>query len=245
MLARISHQVPTAAGDAPHSAVFSRLGVLNGLLSTPPRPSGRKPHWARHLTGLATNPGEICGLVRVIAFLAFLPAFAAVVCGQERIDITRWHEEHPVGLADENPDRRLRLGLYPRLGAVIGVPNGLAGTFQISLSLRRPERYSLYVGAGYEYGPAVEGGNLTLGWGGVREAPATVLQRGFSGAFLRYRNWDSDDHGRHHGLSVGVESGLGAFGLVMEAGLARSDRNHWMPVARLSFSVGHAWLWVK
>ncbi len=181
----------------------------------------------------------------ILVFVTFLLACASVVYGQERIDITRWHEEHPVALVEENPDRRLRLGLYPRLGAVVGVPNGLAGTIQISLSLQRPERYSLYVGAGYEYGPAVEGGNLTWGWGGVREAPAAVPQNGFSGAFLRYRNWLSDDHGRHHGLSVGLESGLGALGLVMEIGLARSDRNHWIPVARLSFSVGHAWLWVK
>lgn len=181
----------------------------------------------------------------ILVFVTFLLACASVVYGQERIDITRWHEEHPVALAEENPDRRLRLGLYPRLGAVIGIPNALAGTFQISFSLRRPQRYSLYVGTGYEYGPAVEGGNLTLGWGGVREVPATIRQNGFSGAFLRYRNWLSDDHGRHHGLSVGVESGLGALGLMMEVGLARSDRNHWIPVARLSFSVGKAWLWVK
>ena len=182
---------------------------------------------------------------RFLVFVIFLLAFASVVFGQERIDITRWHEEHPVALVEEHPDKRLRLGLYPRLGAVVGIPNGIAGTFQISLSLQRPERYSLYVGAGYEYGPAVEGTKLTLGWGGVREAPAAVPQNGFSGAFLRYRNWDSDDHGRHHGLSVGVESGLGALGLMMELGVARSDRNHWIPVARLSISVGHAWLWVK
>ncbi len=182
---------------------------------------------------------------RFLVFVIFFLAFASMVFGQERIDITRWHEEHPVALVEEHPDKRLRLGLYPRLGAVVGIPNGIAGTFQISLSLQRPERYSLYVGAGYEYGPAVEGTNLTLGWGGVREAPAAVPQNGFSGAFLRYRNWDSDDHGRHHGLSVGVESGLGALGLMMEVGLARSDRNHWIPVARLSISVGHAWLWVK
>jgi hypothetical protein len=61
-LARISHQLPAAAGDAPHSAVLSRLGVLDVPSSTPPRPSGRKPHCAQHLTVLATKPGEICGL---------------------------------------------------------------------------------------------------------------------------------------------------------------------------------------
>jgi anaerobic selenocysteine-containing dehydrogenase len=59
--ARISHQLPAAAGDALHSAVLSRLGVLDVPSSTPPRPSGRNPHWAQHLATLATEPGEICG----------------------------------------------------------------------------------------------------------------------------------------------------------------------------------------
>jgi hypothetical protein len=60
--ARISHQLSAAAGDAPHPAVFSRLGVLDVRLSTPPRLSGRKPRWARHLAVLAAKSGEICGL---------------------------------------------------------------------------------------------------------------------------------------------------------------------------------------
>ncbi len=62
MLARISHPLPAAAGDAPHPATFSRIGVLDGLSSTTARPSGRKPHWPQHLPALATKPGEICGL---------------------------------------------------------------------------------------------------------------------------------------------------------------------------------------
>jgi len=45
--------------------VFSRLGVLNVHLSTPPLPSGRQPHWARHVAALATKPGEICGLAAI------------------------------------------------------------------------------------------------------------------------------------------------------------------------------------
>ena len=61
--ARPSHQLSAAASDAPSPAVFSRLGVLNVLSSTPASPSDRKPHWARHLAALATTPGEICGLV--------------------------------------------------------------------------------------------------------------------------------------------------------------------------------------
>ena len=62
LLARTSHQSPAAAADAPHPAMFSPLGVLDVPSSTPPRPSGRKPHWARHLGTLATNTGEKCGL---------------------------------------------------------------------------------------------------------------------------------------------------------------------------------------
>ncbi len=62
LLARMSHQLPTAADDAPCPAMFSRIGMLDGLQSTTPRPSGRKPHWTQHLAALATKPGEICGL---------------------------------------------------------------------------------------------------------------------------------------------------------------------------------------
>jgi flavin-dependent dehydrogenase len=61
-LARISHQLPATAVDAPHPARFSRIGVLDVLSSTTPRPSGRKPSRAQHLVALATKPGENCGL---------------------------------------------------------------------------------------------------------------------------------------------------------------------------------------
>ena len=36
-------------------------GILDVLSSTPANPSGRKRHWIRRLTGLATKPGEISG----------------------------------------------------------------------------------------------------------------------------------------------------------------------------------------
>jgi len=62
ILARISHQLPTAAGDERCPTGFSHLRVLDVLSSTPPRPSNRKPSWSQHLTDLATKPGEICGL---------------------------------------------------------------------------------------------------------------------------------------------------------------------------------------
>jgi len=66
LLTRISHQLPAAVGDAPHPAAFSRLGVLDVLSSTPPRPSGRNQRWARHLAALATIPGEIYGLAAAL-----------------------------------------------------------------------------------------------------------------------------------------------------------------------------------
>ncbi|MBD3873434.1 MAG: hypothetical protein IFK91_11040, partial [Acidobacteria bacterium] len=46
---------------------FSHFGVLDVLSSTTPRPSDRKPHWARHLADLATKAGEKSGLARWFA----------------------------------------------------------------------------------------------------------------------------------------------------------------------------------
>ncbi len=181
--------------------------------------------------------------MRTFLLATCLLVIACEAPAQELIDLHAWHEDHPVAREDEETDRRFRLGLYPRLGAAIGLPNGIAGLFQCSVSLNRPRSYSLYLGAGYEYGPSVKGPNLTIGWGGVRAAPARVPQRGFSGAFLRYRRWDSDSHGKHDGLSVGIESGIGAIGATFEIGAARSSSNHWIPVARLMLTVGHSWLW--
>ena len=60
--ARNPHQFSAAGGDAPHPAGFSYFGVLDVLSSTTPRPSDRKPHWARHLADLATKAGEKFGL---------------------------------------------------------------------------------------------------------------------------------------------------------------------------------------
>ena len=57
-----STQLPAADDDALHPAAFSLIGVLDGLQSTTPRPSGRKHHWAQHLAALATNLGEKCRL---------------------------------------------------------------------------------------------------------------------------------------------------------------------------------------
>ena len=81
-LARISHQLPAAAGDAPHPAWFSHFRVLDVLSSTTPRPSDRKPHWARHLADLATKAGEICGLaLKGVCGLAIL-SLVVVACAR-------------------------------------------------------------------------------------------------------------------------------------------------------------------
>jgi hypothetical protein len=177
----------------------------------------------------------------IVALCLVVPPAAAAA--QEAFDLHTWHEGHPVAREDAVPEQSFELGLYPRFGSALGVPNGVGGLVQCSISLRRPRHFSLYLGGGYEHGPAVTGTNVTVGWGGVRPAPARVPQRGFSGAFLRYRRWHSDNHGVHDGLSVGVESGIGAFGATLEFGAARSPANHWIPVARLMVTFGHSWLW--
>jgi len=61
-IARISHQLSAAAGDLLQSAVFALIRLLDVLLSTTPRPSGRKPHISQQLSDLAPKPGEICEL---------------------------------------------------------------------------------------------------------------------------------------------------------------------------------------
>jgi len=155
----------------------------------------------------------------------------------EDFDLDAWHRSHPISREEPVEPAHLELGLLPEAGVVVGFPNGLAGTVQLSVSLRKPGSFGLFAGAGYEFGAAASGSSFTLGWGGVRSVPATVRQLGFSGAFLRYRRWDSEQHGIHRGLSVGVSSSVGAFSLSAEVGLARSRRNHWMPVARMGLSM--------
>ena len=68
ILARISHQLPAAAGDTPHPAVFSHFGVLDVPSSTTPRPTrpGRSPQrrplrapWPRILGAATTAMSSI------------------------------------------------------------------------------------------------------------------------------------------------------------------------------------------
>ncbi len=175
---------------------------------------------------------------RVLLCLLFLAGIALQLPAQEdAFDLDLWHQHHPLSREEKKAPAHLELGLLPEAGVVVGFPNGLAGNLQLSVSLRRPGSFGLFVGGGYEFGAAVSGSNLTIGWGGVRRVPATVRQLGFSGAFLRYRRWNSQDHGTHRGLSVGVSSSLGAFALTAEVGLSRSSRNHWIPAARMGLSL--------
>lgn len=59
--AHLSHRVPAVAGDAPHPAAPSFIGVLDVPRGTPPRPSGRNRRWSRHHADIATRPGEMSG----------------------------------------------------------------------------------------------------------------------------------------------------------------------------------------
>lgn len=182
---------------------------------------------------------------------AVLPALGTVlllglICSsigaQEAFDLDLWHRQHPLSRETPAAESRFQLGLLPEAGVVVGFPNGMAGRVQLSISLRKPDAFGIFIGGGYEFGASVSGSSFSLGWGGVRRIPATVPQLGFSGAFLRYRSWNSKDHGHHRGLSIGVESSLGALALTAEVGLSRSPRNHWIPAARLGLSYTIPWL---
>ena len=62
-LARISHQVSTAAADPGMSTALRSVGFLDVLSSTPAESSRRAPCIHARLRRLATKPGEKCGLV--------------------------------------------------------------------------------------------------------------------------------------------------------------------------------------
>jgi hypothetical protein len=119
----------------------------------------------------------------------------------------------------------------------MGVPNVISGRANAYLSLAVRDRFSVFVGYGRDWGPRADSELYTLGWGGVRPVPAAVRQRGFHGKFVRYRRWYHDEHGLHHGLSLGTESGFGPLGFALEVGAARSARDHWLAVAQLSLKV--------
>jgi len=148
----------------------------------------------------------------------------------DEIDIDRWHQElaDALGEEPEEASRGPSLGLYPNVGGGVGPPNWVSLQANAYISFTDGEKFSIYGGYGIERGPQADAQIITLGWGGVRRIPVASKQLGFHGKFLRYRRWDDEDHGIHHGLSFGTEQGVGIGALSFEIGAARSERNHWL-----------------
>lgn len=162
------------------------------------------------------------------------------VLAEDTIDLDLWHEELLDDLGEEpeqKTDRRPALGIYPTLGGSIGPPNWVAAQGHAYLSFTDGKSFSIYAGYGVEWGPRADATIITVGWGGVRKIPVVSKQIGFHGKFLRYRRWDEKDHGIHHGLSFGTESGIRYGALVFEVGAARSERNHWLIVAQVALKL--------
>ncbi len=163
----------------------------------------------------------------VILLLASSPALWA---GDEGIDVDLWH----AGLAEAvgpEPAAEIQpwsLGIYPEIGVGIGLPNWYSGQGNVFVSLSDGKTFSIFGGYGREKGPSADSRIITVGWGGVKRLPVATTQVGFHGKFLRYRRWDEEDHGIHHGLSIGTIHGVGVGGLSFEIGAARSERNHWL-----------------
>ena len=172
-------------------------------------------------------------LVTTLVF-AVLPM---TVLADEPINLDLWHEDLFDALGEEpeqKADRRPALGIYPTLGGSIGPPNWVSAQGHAYLSFTDGKSFSIYAGYGVEWGPKADASIITVGWGGVHPIPVATKQIGFHGKFLRYRRWDDEDHGIHHGLSFGAESGISFGALAFELGAARSERNHWMIVAQIA-----------
>jgi hypothetical protein len=155
---------------------------------------------------------------------------SATAWADDEIDIDRWHRDLADALGEEleEASRGPSLGLYPTMGGGLGPPNWVSLQADAYVSFTDGKRFSIYGGYGVEWGPQANARIITLGWGGVRPIPVASRQLGFHGKFLRYRRWDDDDHGIHHGLSFGTEQGVGFGALSFELGAARSERNHWL-----------------
>ena len=155
---------------------------------------------------------------------------SATAWADDEIDIDLWHQDLADALGEEPEEARRgpSLGLYPTIGGGIGPPNWFSLQADAYVSFTDGKRFSIFGGYGVERGPQANAQIITLGWGGVRPIPVASRQLGFHGKFLRYRRWDDDDHGIHHGLSFGTEQGVGFGALSFELGAARSERNHWL-----------------
>jgi len=176
-------------------------------------------------------------LVVLTVVLAILPVTG--VAG-DTIDLDLWHQELVDALGEapvEEADRRPAFWIYPTLGGSIGPPNWVSAQAHAYLSFTDGKNFSIFGGYGVEWGPRADARIITLWWGGVRSIPVASKQTGFHGKFLRYRRWDDEDHGIHHGLSFGTESGVSFGSLAFEVGAARSQRNHWMIVAQIALKL--------
>ena len=173
-------------------------------------------------------------LVALALLIAVLPL---TVQAGDLIDLDLWHEDLIDALGEEpeeKTDRRPAFGIFPTLGGSIGPPNWVSAQGHAYLSFTDGKSFSIFAGYGLEWGPKADARIITVGWGGVRPIPVATKQVGFHGKFLRYRRWDDEDHGIHHGLSFGAESGVSFGAIAFELGAARSDRNHWMIVAQIA-----------
>lgn len=173
--------------------------------------------------------------------VALLATLVSVSAGAgETIDLDRWHRELAADLGREIGEveaSRPAFGLFPTVGAAAGPPNWMAYQGALSLSFTDGRSFSLVLGYLYEGGPQAECHAFTLGWGGVRRISSASHQLGFHSKFLRYRRWDDNDRGIHHGLSVGTEHGVGFAALSFELGAARSSDSHWLVVAQLGLKL--------
>lgn len=170
--------------------------------------------------------------LRAVGVLLLLLATPLSVAGAgDEIDVDLWHRQLAEAIGPE-PEAAVEevpaLGLFPYLGAAAGPPNWLSGQVGAYLSYSDGRSFSLYGGYSYEAGAQANAHIVTLGWGGVRSLHSAAPQLGFHGKYLRYRRWEDEDHGTHHGLSFGHETGLGNLAMSVEMGAARSERNHWL-----------------
>ncbi|MEE4273966.1 MAG: hypothetical protein V2I67_19980 [Thermoanaerobaculales bacterium] len=171
-----------------------------------------------------------------VCLAAVAAVSAAADDGGPPRDVDEWHEmlaEAVEGPFIDDSPRGFDLGFYPSFGAVFGPPDWVGYQLSLAVSLSGGNAFSVFAAYGYERGANSESHMATMGWGGVRRLTAGRAQRGFYGKFIRYRRLEDFDHGLHHGVSVGVEHGAGAFGVALEFGLARSEQNHWAPVAQI------------
>ena len=168
----------------------------------------------------------------VLVWLASGPALGA----DDTIDIDLWHVEWAEAMGPEpaQESQPWSLGLYPEIGAAVGPPNWYSAQGNVFVSLSNGKTFSVFGGYGWEWGPQADAQIITLGWGGVRPIPVATKQLGFHGKYLRYRRWDDQDHGIHHGLSIGTIHGVGICSLSFEVGAAKSEQNHWLVTLEVS-----------